>query len=168
MLERGVKLPSSRKFPADLKERVIKKIWVLVADEVNARILEKTAEGLLTEVAKIGSSKPGAGDEGMDMPRRRSRAIRDLVPTSADIERHHNAQVHAEKVALKLEEYRDEGRFNELHVVATARTFGYLRPEMAPAVKSTIVRMLEQDLIDETDEGLAQRLFETSAMPASS
>lgn len=141
----------------------MKTVWVLVTGEENARVLEKSLDGSLVDVAKIDARKRSANDDDNAVAKRPRGApttrTRAEPPPSPDAQRHHETQAFAEKVAQVLEDYRAQGRFDELHVVATARMVGYLRPEMAPRVKSAIVGVLDQDLVHESAAALAQRLF---------
>lgn len=136
----------------------MKTVWVLVAGDASARLLEKPRDGHLVEVAQIALRKTWAA--GTPLTKRPSPAAPTArTPGDPEANRHYQAQEFAEKVALALEEFREQRRFDELHIVGSARMVGYLRPEMAPAVKAIVVSVLNEDLLHETAGELTRRLF---------
>jgi len=133
-------------------------VWVLVADEAIARILEKPVDGRLVPVEELTDPDAHAREaEFRHGPsgRRGSSA----TVSAADAERHQHAQVFAERIADWLEERHREGRFAELHIAAAPRMLGYLRPSLAPTVAASVVRTLDKDLIHESEDALTRHLF---------
>lgn len=150
-----------------------KTTWVVVADAAIARILEKpNTGGDLTPVEELTDpaihakdsefrhgpyGRRGSGNNGNGA----SGATRGQAMVSAgDSEHHQHAQAFAARVAQRLEECRQQRRYDALHVVAAPRQLGYLRNAIGPNLAAVVVNTLDMDLVHESNEKLTQRLFE--------
>jgi protein required for attachment to host cells len=139
-------------------------VWVLVADEAIARILEKSSDGRLAAVEEITDPDAHAREgEFQRAPHGRrggpGTGGANATVSAADEERHQHAQVFAGQIAERLLQHQRDGRFAELHIAAAPRMLGYLRPALAPTVAAAVVRTLDKQLVHESEAELARRLF---------
>lgn len=156
----------------------MKKIWVLVADEAIARILQwPQTGGELESVEEL--TDPDAHAKGTDLHRdnygRRAavsshQMARQNTPhrlgTNASItssagedEQHLEAEGFARRVVQHLTEARQQGRFDELRIVAAPRFLGMLRKAMDKQVSDAVTEEVNKDLIHMDNREITERLF---------
>ena len=149
-----------------------KTIWVMVADEAIARILEWPHRGAeLVPVEEL--TDPAAHAKGTevlaDAVGRRSagapagvigNAIQAGATASAgEGVQHRQADLFARSVAQRLGERLREQRFDELRIAAAPRFLGLLRKQLSPQVAAVISTETAKDLIHESNRELAARLM---------
>ena len=136
----------------------MKNVWVLVADEAIARILEQPQEGGdLVSVEEL--TDPGAHTREAEM-HNGPHGRRGSQPTvsAGDSERHQHAQLFATRLAERLAERQREKRYDLLHIVAAPRLLGYLRKALTPAVAAAVGSTLDKDLVQQSNAELSRRL----------
>ena len=140
-------------------------VWVLVADEAIARILEQPQEGGdLVSVEEL--TDPGAHARERDLHHaphgRRAGAGSNPQGTAtvsaSDSERHQQAQGFATRIADRLVECLRDKRYDLLHIVAAPRMLGYLRKALAPAVVAAVGSTQDKDLVQQSNAELSRRL----------
>jgi protein required for attachment to host cells len=155
-----------------------KTIWVLVADEALARILQWPETGYeLQEVealtdaaahAKEGDMhrdaagrRAGVAPQGSSnsTPQHRLRGTASVTASAGEDQQHQEAQGFARRVAQHLKEALQQKRFDELRIAAAPRFLGLLRKELDAQVASLVTEELNKDLIHEDTRVLSQRLF---------
>lgn len=137
-----------------------KTIWVVVADEAIARILQwHPKEKKLNPVEELTDTAAHAkeADFRHDAAGRRGTSV---TESAADSARHLEGQRFARRVSDKLQEGAQQGRFGALHLVAAPRFLGQLRQaiEGTPLAK-LIADTLDKELVHESNEQIASRLF---------
>jgi protein required for attachment to host cells len=157
----------------------MKKIWVLVADEAIARILQTPEEGDdLESVEEL--TDPDAHASGSDLRRdaegRRSgsaphnpstphrlRVSATVTASAGEGEQHLEAEGFARRVAQHLAEALQQDRFDELRIVAAPRFLGMLRKFLTPQVTGKVVEEMNKDLIHMDNREITRRLFPNKA-----
>ena len=149
-----------------------KTIWVMVADEAIARILQWPQRGReLVPMEEL--TDPAAHAKGTevlsDAVGRRSAGapagvIGNAVQAGATASagegvQHHQADLFARSVAQRLDERLREQRFDELRIAAAPRFLGLLRKQLSPQVAAVISKETAKDLIHESNRELAERLM---------
>ena len=152
-------------------------VWVLVADEALARILQRAEVGHeLEDVEAL--TDPTAHDKEGDLHRdafgRRSgsathgarqntphriRGTASVTSSAGEDQQHLEAQTFARRVAQHLAEALQQKRFDELRIVAAPRFLGLLRKELDAHVSATVSEELSKDLIHADNAELTRRLF---------
>lgn len=150
----------------------MKTIWVLVADEAMARILEWPETGdELRPVEEL--TDPGAHDNDVDLRRdalsRRSppgagsgAAGRGAVSNTASAgqdAQHLQAGAFARRVAQRLSEALQQKRYDELRITAAPRFLGLLRKSLSAQVVATVTDEQSKDLIHESNRDITTRMF---------
>lgn len=154
----------------------MKTIWVLVADEAIARILQWPQEGnTLEPVEEL--TDPDAHASGSELRRdaqgRRagsaSGAQRQghhrLTPTAnvtasaGEDESHQEAERFAGQVVEHLTEALHQHRYDELRIAAAPRFLGLLRKNMSDEVARTVTDEIDKDLIHMQNREITERLF---------
>ncbi|MGC4059881.1 MAG: host attachment protein [Aquabacterium sp.] len=135
-------------------------IWVVVADEAIARILEwQPTKNKLSPVEALSDATAHAKEADLhhDAAGRRNGSV---TASAADTARHIEGQRFAKRVADKLKEGAQSGRFDSLRIVAAPRFLGQLRLaiEGSPLAK-LVAGTLDKDLVHATDQELAVKLF---------
>jgi len=130
---------------------------IVVADEAIARLLEVKHRSL-SPVEEI--TDPDAHAKGAEM-RNDAHGRRGCTVTASagDSGEHQQAERFAAKVAQRLEELRQQGRFDALQVAAAPRFLGYLRQAFNPQLAGVLKEEIDKDLVHESNESLAQRLL---------
>jgi protein required for attachment to host cells len=135
-------------------------IWVLVADEAIARILQwHPAEKRLRPVEELSDSAAHAKEADLrrDAAGRRGNSV---TESAADSARHIEGQRFARRVTEKLQEGAHGGRFGVLRVVAAPHFLGQLRQAMEGTPLARLVRdTLDKELVHASEQELASRLF---------
>ena len=156
-----------------------KTIWVLVADEAIARLLQRPARGgELQPVEELThpdahatnaelrddalgrraggqpASRPGSG---APQP-----AAGNATASAGPNEKHQEAERFAREVAARLDERLRERRYDELRVAAAPRFLGLLRKAWSPQVAAVVTQELDKDLIHASNADLTARLFDAA------
>jgi len=155
-----------------------KTVWVLVADEALARILQWPEEGdELEEVEAItdpaahakegdfqrdaSGRRAGVAPQGsrQGSPQHRLRGTASVTASAGEEEQHLEAQDFARRVAQHLADAWRQKRFDELRIVAAPRFLGQLRKELDAHVSAVVSDELNKDLIHEGNGEITRRLF---------
>jgi protein required for attachment to host cells len=152
------------------KEHTMKStIWVVVADEAIARILERNVDsGELEPVEEL--TDPAAHAKGQDLRRdavgRRAGTASGKLATQGNAtasagadERHLEADGFARRVAAHLETAWHAGRYDELRLVAAPRFLGLLRKQLHPEVSKCVSESLDKDLVHLVNSDITARVF---------
>lgn len=133
-------------------------VWVLVADEAIARILEQPQEGGdLVSVEEMTDPDAHASESEMHHGPHGRRGTQPTV-SAGDSERHQHAQRFAARIAERLAETLREKRYDLLHIVAAPRLLGYLRKSLPPAVVAAVGITQDKDLVQQSNAELSRRL----------
>jgi protein required for attachment to host cells len=142
-------------------------IWVVLADEGRARILERRDSGQdLQDVEEL--TDPAARADNADQPRdaygRRAgggaQGIQGHTTASAGEDKlDHEADAFARRLAEHLAQAHRQQRYEQLHIVAAPRFLGRLRKQLDPEVKQAVQAELDKDLLQLDRRTLTQRLF---------
>lgn len=136
----------------------MEKIWVVVADEAIARILQ-WQDRQLTPVEELTDAAAHAkeADFRRDASGRRGGSV---TESAADTARHLQAQRFARRVVDTLQEGAQNARFGALYVVAAPRFLGLLRQAMDGTPLARLpLETVDKDLVHATEADLASRLF---------
>lgn len=145
-------------------------IWVVVADEAIARILEWPETGdELVPVQEL--TDPDAHAKGADLRRdavgRRAGSgpggtlgtAGHATESAGEDLRHREAEGFAKQVAQHLHAALNEGRFDELRLVAAPRFLGMLRKALSPQVSRVVSDELNKDLVHMVNADITTRVF---------
>ncbi|MBL0727781.1 host attachment protein [Piscinibacter sp. HJYY11] len=143
-------------------------IWVVVADEAIARILERSDDGELEPVEEMTDAAAHA--KGQDLRRdavgRRAASASGGLATQGNAtasagadERHLEADGFARRVAAYLETAMHRSLFDELRLVAAPRFLGLLRKQLHPEVAKRVSDSLDKDLVHMVNSDITARLF---------
>lgn len=136
----------------------MKTVWVLVADEAIARILEQPQEGGdLLSVEEMTDPDAHAREREMHNSPHGRRGSQPTV-SAADSERHQHAQLFASRIAERLADGLRDKRYDLLHIVAAPRLLGYLRKSLPPAVANVVASTQDKDLVQQSNAELSRRL----------
>jgi protein required for attachment to host cells len=156
-------------------------IWVVVADEAIARILEwpdtggelEPVEELTDPQAHASSAdlrrdahgrRAGSAPQGSRQnTAHRLRGPANVTSSAGEAERHLEADAFARRVAERLAEARREGRFDSLRIVAAPRFLGILRKLLSPEVARCVTDDLARDLVHMNNRDISERLFPRKA-----
>ena len=139
-------------------------IWVVVADEGCARILELREQELeLEDVEEL--TDVAAHANRADLRRavkgryfsKGTRAVPTAEPYTDELE--HEADVFVRRLSDRLAEAQRQHRFRQLRLVAAPRLLGRLRRALDQDVAKTVIGELNKDLIHLDCNELARRLF---------
>jgi protein required for attachment to host cells len=141
-------------------------VWVLVADEGRACILEYGGPGReLAEVEELTYAAAHAANADLrrDAYGRRAgsgtKAASSTTESAGADKLDHEAELFARRIADRLAQARVQQRFSQLRIAAAPRFLGHLRKQLNDEVKSTVVHELDKDLLQLDRRALAQRLF---------
>lgn len=157
----------------------MKTVWVVVADEAIARILQWPETGNeLEPVEEL--TDPAAHADGMDLRRdsygRRAGGAMHGAPANTQNrvhsqaavtasagqgEQHVQARDFAQRVAGHLADALQGKRFDELHIVAAPRFLGLLRKALSPQVADAVAGEENKDLVHADNAEISRRLFPT-------
>lgn len=137
----------------------MKTIWVLVADEAIARILQwQPGERLLDPVEEL--TDPVAHAYERDLRRDAFGRRNSTVTASAgEDETHLAAERFAREVCDHLALAFQQGKFDVLRVVAAPKFLGLLRPAMDARVAAVVSDELNKELVHDRAADLVERLF---------
>jgi len=140
-----------------------KKTWILVADGALARVYqtdagteelaavrggEFAAENL--PARDIDADKPGQGFDRAGQGQRRMRPQTDS--------RRHAKVEFAQELANYLQNAQQRRAYDDLVIVAPAKTLGDLRAALTPAVRDLVKAELSKDLVHLREQDLPQHL----------
>jgi protein required for attachment to host cells len=153
------------------------KLWVLVADEAIARILQRPEVGgelrsveELTDAAAhskegelhddAAGRRAGSATHGSRQnTAHRLRGTASVTSSAGEDARHLEAQSFARRVATHLGDALQQRRFEELQIVAAPRFLGHLRKELDARVRAVVSAELNKDLIHASNAEVTERLF---------
>lgn len=139
-----------------------KPTWILVADRARARIFETGVEDSLTEVAcfaepearaaesTLTTHRPPTVNESMGFARH---SIEPHTPLRDKITAH-----FARLLCDALDAGRNEGRFEQLVLVAPPRFLGALHKALDEGLRQRVVREIRHDLTELPPRDLKERL----------
>lgn len=152
-------------------------LWVVVADEAIARILHWPPGGQeLESVEELADPDAHARDADLrrDAYGRRAgsathgarqdtahrlRGSATVTSSAGEAETHQEAEAFAKRVAAHLAQARQQGRFDELHLVAAPRFLGLLRKALPEQVERAVRQSLDKDLVHLDNRQLTQHVF---------
>lgn len=154
-----------------------KKVWVLVADEAIARILQRPEVGdALESVEELtdpaahakegemrndayGRRAGSATHSARPNTPHRTRSSANVTSSAGEDQQHLEAQSFARRVALHLAEALRQRRFGELRIVAAPRFLGHLRKELDAQVSAAVTDEINKDLVHLENADITQRVF---------
>jgi protein required for attachment to host cells len=136
--------------------------WILVADRARARIFETGVDSALVEVACFSEPDARAGETGLTTDR--PPTVNESVGNAR-----HSIEPHtplrdkitarfATQLAHALQTGRNEGRFEELVLVAPPRFLGALHSALGTALRACVVREIRHDFTALPAHDLGKRL----------
>ncbi len=141
-------------------------MWIVLADEGRARILECKEPGhQLEEVEELTDAGAHAGnaDFRRDAYGRRSggdiRMGGNATASAGEEKLDHEAELFARRVAERLSEARRQHRYGQLRIAAAPRFLGRLRKAMDHEVSETVIDEIDKDWLQLDRRTLVQRLF---------
>jgi protein required for attachment to host cells len=156
----------------------MKKIWVVVADEAIARILEwpevgdelESVEEITDPLAHARSGdlrrdalgrRAGSANQGsrQNTPQHRLRSGSSATASAGEDEQHLEAGEFAKRVAAHLAEALQQKRYNDLRVVAAPRFLGLLRKALRPEVSAAVTQEVDKDFVHFQNSDITARLF---------
>ena len=146
------------------------KLWIVVADEGQARILERPNQRAdLQDVEQL--SDPAARADRADLRRdaygRRAgsdlRSGGNVTSSASDDELHREALQFARIVAERLLKGLRDGEYQKLLIAAAPRFLGYLRKVLPAEVTGTVQTEIDKDFVNLGRRELTQRLFPAAA-----
>ena len=145
-------------------------LWVLVADESRARILNWPGRGHdLEPVDELtdAAARADRADLRRDAYGRRAggdqRMGGNVTSSASDDELHLEAAGFARRVAQWLADAQLKGRFEALRIVAAPRFLGLLRKALPPQVAQRVTDDSPQDLVKLNQRELTVKLFSAEA-----
>ncbi len=144
-----------------------KKVWALVADGSNARILKDIgAADMGDEIVMTAPSKP----LGEIMSDRAGRSFASTGSRRSGMELHSDPvrdreRAFAGEIAEKLEEHKAAGDFNALLVFAAPKTLGDLRHALPETVKRAVVKEVDKNLTNLPPKDLWDAVRKVQALP---
>lgn len=155
-----------------------KTVWVVVADEAIARILEwpKGGEALvsvqaLTDAAAhakegdmhrdaYGRRSGSATHSASPNPAHRLRSSANVTSSAGEDQQHLEGESFARRVSQHLAEALQQQRFDELRIIAAPRFLGQLRKELDAHVAATVTEEINKDLVHMDNAEITRRLTE--------
>jgi protein required for attachment to host cells len=138
-----------------------KKIWILLADGGNARVIERTAPfGKLKEIFQLTHNHKSNHELGHDRP---GRNFESASPTRHAYEPQdvHELQkdIFAKELAALLKDAYQTHRFEELSIVSPPHMLGLLRTHLTHSpVHSSIVKESDKNLISMSLEQIQEHV----------
>jgi protein required for attachment to host cells len=141
-------------------------IWVLLADEGRARVLELRApDADLEDIEELTDA--GAHADEADLRRdahgRRAPGRSAIGASNMQSAGEDKLQLEAELFARRVAEYlataHRRHRFTQLRIAAAPRFLGRLRQQLDPEVRATLIGEIDKDLLNLSRRDLTQRLF---------
>lgn len=133
------------------------KTWILVADEAIARVLAVEGHGL-APVEEI--TDPDAHAAAAEMRRDAAgRRGHNVTASAGEAALTQEARRFAARVAERLGQLHQAGRFEALRVVAAPRFLGHLRQAWSPQLAKAVQDEQDKDLVHAGTDELARRLL---------
>ena len=138
--------------------------WVIVADNCKAKIYKVLKFPKLEEIANIEhpegrllnqelvSSKPGRGFQSIGNSR--------SAYQSATEPRQVEAIRFASEIARHLYTAVNEGKFNQLYVIAEPSFLGLLRQHLSPNIQKVIIAEIPKELTSQSKESIEHHIEE--------
>ncbi|MFO1351755.1 MAG: host attachment protein [Gammaproteobacteria bacterium] len=125
--------------------------WIVVAESSRARIFAAAqSTGALTELDDLVHPQSRLHDRDLtsDLPGRAfdSTGRRHSFEQNQDPKRH-EAEIFAKQIALHLETARNDGRFDQLVLIAPPTFLGLLRERLDATTAKQVTRTIVKDLI---------------------
>jgi protein required for attachment to host cells len=148
-------------------------IWIVLADEGRARILQmRDGGGDLEEVEEFtdAAARADNADLRRDAYGRRAggggQGIQGSVTESAGEDKlDHEAELFARRVAERLAQAHRQHRYERLRIAAAPKFLGRLRKQLDDDVKRAVVDEIDKDLLQLDRRQLTERLFPHGAQP---
>ncbi|AKJ29657.1 host attachment protein [Caldimonas brevitalea] len=155
----------------------MKKIWVVVADEAIARILQWPEDGHelesvdeLTDAAThasgadlhrdaYGRRAAGVTHGARQNTPHRLNSVSNITASAGEDEQHLEAEGFARRVAAHLLDALHRHRYEELRIVAAPRFLGMLRKAMSDEVSRLVTDEVDKELVHLDTRELTDRLF---------
>lgn len=140
-----------------------KKSWIIVADGAKASIFVREGRhGEILSVARMdsGDARARAGEMTSDRPGRVNDGAgqgRHSYEPKTDPHRHAE-EVFVKTVADYVAAQASPPPFDQLILVAPARTLGLLRRDLPKRLQDTVRHEVEKDLVHMTDDVIAQHI----------
>ena len=141
-------------------------MWIVLADEGRARILECKEPGhRLEEVEELTDAAAHADNADLRRDAYGRRGGGDLrmggnaTASAGEDKLDHEAELFARRLADRLSEARRQHRYGQLRIAAAPRFLGRLRKAMEAEVSDTVVDEIDKDWLQLDPRTLAQRLF---------
>lgn len=141
----------------------MEKTWIVVADSAHARILATTQKvDTPAEIANLEhqesrlhqqdlvSDKPGRTNDRMGQAQH---------PMEEPDYREQERESFASNIVEKLEEGRQQGRFDDLILVAAPNFLGVLRNSLSKPLSKMVAQSLDKNLVDHDEESIRKHLF---------
>lgn len=160
-------LPRSQQASPDVgaSNQAGERLWVLVADESMARLLTRPRAGAdLEEIETLtdAGARADAADLRRDAYGRRAGSgtlvAGNATSSASQDELQREAANFAARVAERLAQAQQQGRFDRLIIAAAPRFLGLLRKSLAPAVAQRVSYESDHDLIHLSPRELTLRL----------
>jgi protein required for attachment to host cells len=141
-------------------------IWVLVADEGRARILELRAlDGELEEVEELTDAGAHADDADLrrDAHGRRSGggplAGSSTMQSAGENKLQHEAELFARRVAERLAQAHRTHRYERLRIAAAPAFLGRLRRQLDDDVRASLIDEIDKDYVNLGRHALTRVLY---------
>jgi protein required for attachment to host cells len=149
----------------------MKRIWVVVADEGIARVLERPGQDAdLMEVETLTDAAAHAdrADLRRDAYGKRggggdNRMGGNATSSAGEDEKRLEAARFARRLADRLSEARRQQRFDSLKLAAPPRFLGELRQALDAQTAEVVIEEVDKDLIHENERALTRRMFPPAA-----
>lgn len=138
--------------------------WIVTAESARARIF-KTASLIKEPVEVMDLAHPASrlkeGDLVADRPGRSQGSAGGGRHGMANGDAHnHELEIFAREIADKLEQARQEGRYDKVILVAPPAFLGTLRQALSGQVEKLVERSLDKNLVSATPEEIRAQLFD--------
>ncbi|HET9642842.1 MAG TPA: host attachment protein [Burkholderiaceae bacterium] len=141
-------------------------MWIVLADEGRAQILERREPGQdLEEVEELTDAAARADNADLRRDAFGRRGGSDLrmggnATSSAGEEKlDHEAERFARRVAERLAEAQRQHRYSQLRIAAAPKFLGRLRKVLDAQVEQAVIDEIDKDLLQLDRRSLTERLF---------
>lgn len=140
----------------------MEKIWIVVADNACARILATTARtGMPTEVARLDHPEGRLKEHELvtDQPGRSRDSLAQGHAMDEASATSHEETEFAGQVVDTLEKARQEGRFDDLILVASPHFLGKLRQKLSSPLEKLVTQSIDKNLVRESESTIQKNIF---------
>lgn len=139
-------------------------IWVLVADEGRARILElREPDGELEEVEELTDAAAHADDADLRRDAHGRRAGGSSAASTMQSASENKLQIEAERFARRVADHLAQAhrrqRYERLRIAAAPAFLGRLRKQLDDEVKATLIGETDKDYVQLDKRALTHALF---------